>query len=182
MLTNDISDPDAPETFTVVAVNGALADANGNTAPIATSSGGFVRLVNFQITYTSPTAPGSDSFSYTISDGRGGTASAQVQVEVIPVFDYGDAPDSYGTLFDSDGTGTLLLARDLALFVMKRPTDYLPPMPMAMTSLARATKTAYLSHLSSAEVLVTCNWPLLPKHLVQCWMVGSILTRMEHSR
>lgn len=103
VLGNDIIAPDVQETLSVIALNGVNADASGNTPAIPTSGNGSVRLVGFQIKYTSPTLTGDDSFSYTISDGRGGTSTANVQVTILPAYDYGDAPDSYGTLLASNG-------------------------------------------------------------------------------
>jgi hypothetical protein len=73
VLANDTSDPDGNETLTVIAVGTTAQAANGSS----------VRLVNGQVLYTSPTITGTDSFTYTISDGRGGQATATVTVTVI---------------------------------------------------------------------------------------------------
>ena len=65
---------------------------------------------NNTVTYT-PAANyfGPDSFTYTISDGRGGTASATVSITVSPV---NDAPvandDSATTTQDTAGTVAVL--------------------------------------------------------------------------
>jgi hypothetical protein len=69
VLAND-SDPDG-DALTII---GVTAPANGSVSATAT-----------QITYT-PIARfvGTDTFSYTISDGRGGTATANVTVTVTP--------------------------------------------------------------------------------------------------
>ena len=74
VLANDTTEPDAGETLTVVAVGPA---ANGT-----------VTLVNGEVRYT-PAAnfSGTDSFTYTVSDGAGGTATATVTVTVTPVPD-----------------------------------------------------------------------------------------------
>ena len=103
VLGNDSSDPDGAETLTVIGVNGVAADASGNTPPASTTGGGSVRLEGFQIKYTSPAVTTSDSFSYTIGDGREASATAQVQVSVATAYDYGDAAESYGTRFANDG-------------------------------------------------------------------------------
>jgi MYXO-CTERM domain-containing protein len=70
VLANDSSAPDSGETLTITAV----------TAPLhgsATISGGTT------IKYTPTTTfVGDDSFTYTISDGNGGTASAVVDINV----------------------------------------------------------------------------------------------------
>jgi hypothetical protein len=103
VLGNDNSGPDAPEELVVVGVNGAVADGQGNSTAIATAGGGIVRLEGFQIKYTSPQLAGPDSFSYTIRDEGGAVASGTVQVNVAPIYDYGDAADSYATSFTANG-------------------------------------------------------------------------------
>jgi len=71
VLKNDSSLPDGPETLTVTTVS--------------TASHGTVTIVGGQVIYT-PTAGyvGPDSFTYTISDGNGGTATATVTLDVVP--------------------------------------------------------------------------------------------------
>lgn len=77
VLGNDSILPDVSingdETLTVVSVGPTAMAANGSS----------VKVVNGQILYTSPTITGNDSFTYTISDGRGGTATATVNVTVV---------------------------------------------------------------------------------------------------
>lgn len=71
VLGND-TDPDAGDTLTVVAVTQG---ANGSV----------VINANGTITYTPDAGfTGNDSFSYTISDGNGGSSTAQVTVTVTP--------------------------------------------------------------------------------------------------
>jgi len=72
--TND-TDPDG-DTLTVTAVS---AVTGGGTA--AVSGGGAT------VTYTAPATGGSKMFTYTVSDGRGGTSSATVTVavNVLPI-------------------------------------------------------------------------------------------------
>jgi VCBS repeat-containing protein len=74
VLTNDSILPDAGETLVVTVVGAA--------------THGTAALVSGQVQYT-PTANyfGADSFSYTISDGNGGTATATVNITVTPVND-----------------------------------------------------------------------------------------------
>jgi len=98
VLGND-SDVDG-DTLTVTAINGANIAAGG----VVTVTGGTVRLnADGTLTFT-PTANfnGSPSFTYTVSDGNGGTATATVSGSVTPV---NDAPvavnDSFTTLEDT---------------------------------------------------------------------------------
>lgn len=103
VVGNDSIAPDTGENLSVTALNGTAANGSGNTAAIPTTGGGSVRLEGFLIKYTSPGATGTDSFTYTVSDGRGGTSTATVQVNILPPLDYGDAPDTFGTLIFSNG-------------------------------------------------------------------------------
>ncbi len=103
VLNNDTSGPDAPEELVVVGLNSTLADEFGNTGFVSTAGGGAVRLDGHQIRYTSPQVAGPDLFSYTISDGRGGLATAFVHVNVAPIYDYGDAAENYATSFATNG-------------------------------------------------------------------------------
>ncbi|NJD67632.1 MAG: hypothetical protein FIA90_02990 [candidate division NC10 bacterium] len=73
-----------------IAVLGNDGDPDGDsltiTAVMQGSQGGTVTLNGVTVTYTSPTNwSGTDSFTYTISDGRGGTATASVTVTVNAV-------------------------------------------------------------------------------------------------
>ncbi len=100
VLAND-SDPDG-DTLTITAVS---SPAHG-TATI--TSGG--------ISYT-PAAgySGADSFTYTISDGRGGTATASVAVTVNPPADANQAPiavDDDGGVLKGYDTDIDVLAND----------------------------------------------------------------------
>ncbi|MCC6595427.1 MAG: tandem-95 repeat protein [Rhodanobacteraceae bacterium] len=72
-----------------IAVLGNDSDADGDPLTIVsvtTPLAGAVTISGNAIVYTSldPTFTGTDQFSYTISDGRGGTATANVAVLVIP--------------------------------------------------------------------------------------------------
>jgi hypothetical protein len=75
VLSND-TDPDSGQVLRVTAVGAA---AHGLTA---------IAVGGIGVTYTpAPDYFGSDSFQYTISDGRGGTATGTVSVTVDPVND-----------------------------------------------------------------------------------------------
>ncbi|MDV7213490.1 beta strand repeat-containing protein, partial [Azotobacter beijerinckii] len=101
LLANDSFAPDTGETLTVTAV----------TQPAV---GGSVTLVGGVVSFT-PTANwnGTTSFTYTLSDGNGGTDTATVSVTVTPVNDAPDAVnDSFTVAEDSGATVLNLLAND----------------------------------------------------------------------
>ena len=105
VLAND-SDPDG-DALTVSSF-AALSAHGGNVA--LDPDGGF--------TYTpAPDFNGSDSFAYTVSDGRGGSVSATVTIDVAAVDDPPLArDDTYTTEQDTPltvGSGTGVLANDL---------------------------------------------------------------------
>jgi len=64
-------------------------DSDPDSDPISISSiseaqyGSTLQIDDSQIQYTAPASATSDSFTYTISDGKGGTAQATVNVEVL---------------------------------------------------------------------------------------------------
>lgn len=72
VLANDSFAPDVNETLTVTGVSGG---AQGAVISVATGGG----AVNYK---PAPGFSGQDTFTYTISDGRGGTAQATVTVTV----------------------------------------------------------------------------------------------------
>jgi hypothetical protein len=101
VLTNDSIAPDTGETLTITAVtqgaNGSVAITGGGTTVSYTPNANFF---------------GSDSFTYTISDGNGGSDTATVSVTVTPVNDAPVAnagPDQTSSctgMVMLDGTGT----------------------------------------------------------------------------
>jgi uncharacterized protein (TIGR03382 family) len=80
VLTNDTFAPDVGETLTVTAVT---QPANGTVTLV----GGLVRFT------PAPNFFGTTTFTYTLSDGNGGSDSATVTVEVTPVNDAPNAND-----------------------------------------------------------------------------------------
>ncbi|QDU21945.1 Ig-like domain-containing protein [Urbifossiella limnaea] len=120
VLTNDSPAPDVGESLTVVSVGPA---ANG----VASLSGGVVRY--------SPNANynGPDSFSYTITDGHGGTATATVSVVVRPV---NDAPTATSDV--------LTVAEDAAATVVPvLDNDTFAPDTGETLSVAAVTQPAF---------------------------------------
>lgn len=91
IASNDIAttNEDSPVTINVLA-NDIDPDGDALTVSIAAAPANGVAVVNADntVTYT-PAANynGSDSFTYAVSDGRGGTASAAVTVTIIAVDD-----------------------------------------------------------------------------------------------
>ena len=83
VLANDSIAPDVEETLTIVSVGSNAAGDNGQTA-----QGGTVTISAGKVLYT-PKANffGTDTFSYTISDGNGGTSKATVTIVVNDVND-----------------------------------------------------------------------------------------------
>ncbi|WP_224360512.1 Ig-like domain-containing protein [Hyalangium versicolor] len=103
VLANDTTAPDTGETLTVVAV----------TQPV----GGTVTFTASNVSFTpTPNFFGSTTFTYTVSDGNGGTAVALVTMTVTPVNDPPDAVNDSFTV-PGDGVTTVLnvLANDTSL-------------------------------------------------------------------
>ncbi|MCV7221205.1 cadherin-like domain-containing protein, partial [Mycolicibacterium elephantis] len=82
-------------------------DVDGDALSVTTvgsADNGTVTLTDGVITYT-PDADfhGTDSFTYTIADGNGGTATAAVYVTVNPVNDAPEAEDDAVTVDEDSG-------------------------------------------------------------------------------
>ena len=87
--------PDAVEDILRSNINGSEfeidvldndTDANNDTLTVQSvgaARSGSVRLVNGRVLYTPPSFTASDTFNYTISDGRGGTDSADATIGVV---------------------------------------------------------------------------------------------------
>ncbi|MBN1210074.1 MAG: tandem-95 repeat protein, partial [Myxococcaceae bacterium] len=100
VLANDTSLPDGPEPLTIT---GTTQPANGTVTFTATD-----------VSFTpAPNFVGPTSFMYTISDGNGGTASATVNVSVVPVNAPPTANDDTFTVAEDSSVTTLdVLAND----------------------------------------------------------------------
>jgi len=100
ILANDTDAPDTGETLTATAVTQG---ANGSVAFTSTNVS-YTPNVNFF---------GTDSFTYTISDGNGGSDTATVHVTVANVNDNPDAVDDSATVNeDTAGNAVSVLAND----------------------------------------------------------------------
>jgi len=104
VLANDTLGPDSAETLVVTSVS---ATSQGGTVKVATGGNGvlYTPKANFV---------GADTFTYTISDGKGGTATGNVTVNVqvavpAPVV----TGESFTILEDSNETEFDVLANDL---------------------------------------------------------------------
>ncbi|HLB80297.1 MAG TPA: tandem-95 repeat protein, partial [Dongiaceae bacterium] len=90
-----VTDEDKPVT---IAVLGNDSDPNGDNLTVASvtqgANGSVAVNADNTVTYTpNPNFNGTDAFTYTVSDGRGGNATAQVALTVNPV---NDAPIAVG--------------------------------------------------------------------------------------
>ena len=95
----DDSATTAEDTPVIISVLANDSDPDGDPLSVTAATalnGSVVRDANGTITYT-PNANfnGTDTISYTISDGQGGTSNAQVAVTITPA---NDAPSRVGTL------------------------------------------------------------------------------------
>jgi subtilisin family serine protease len=119
---------DTPAAFNVVAND---TDVDGDTlTPISTGGsplGGVSINGNGTIQYTPPpNYSGSDSFSYTVSDGHGGTSSANVSVTVVAVNDAPTASPSawstpYGTAVTATLSGADIETCELSFSIVTKP-------------------------------------------------------------
>jgi hypothetical protein len=94
----------AEDTPLTVDVLGNDSDADNDPLTISSvtqGTNGTIAIVAGGVRYT-PRANfnGADSFSYTITDGRGGTASATVSINVTPVNDPPVAVNDFATIID----------------------------------------------------------------------------------
>ena len=102
VLANDSISPDAGETLTISAVT------QGTNGSVAITGGGT------GLTYT-PNANyfGPDSFTYTVSDGNGGSDTATVSITVTNVNDPPDAVNDSATMAEDSGANAInVLAND----------------------------------------------------------------------
>src|SRR5262245_6288527 len=110
VLANDTTVPDTDETLRIIAVG--TPDQGGS---VSIHDGTIVYRPRDSFVLT-------DRFTYTISDGRGGTATATVNVIVVPpsAADPHVHFDTYVTLPDSSAPGDLRVGQDFVLHVRVR--------------------------------------------------------------
>lgn len=142
---------------TALSVAGASLTANdtdvdgGSLSVVAVSASssqsGTVELVGSTVVYT-PAANfnGSDTFSYTVSDGRGGSAAATVTVNVTPVNDAPLAVDDRLRV-DVDSSGNLLA-------VLANDSD-VEGDSLAVTAVSAATRGVVTIGAAGANLIYT---------------------------
>ncbi len=92
-----------PESNPLAVTSATVAPAHGTVVVNANGTLGFTPALNFN---------GLDSFSYTISDGKGGFASAQVAVTVTPVNDAPVAVNDAATTDEEIAVNIAVLSND----------------------------------------------------------------------
>ena len=102
VLVNDSTAPDVGETLTITSVTQPTAGTGSVT--FAASSVTFTPAANFF---------GTTSFTYTISDGRGGTATGTVSITVTPVADTPSVTTA-STSEDTQTASGLVISRNAA--------------------------------------------------------------------
>ncbi len=116
-VARDDSATTAEDNAVTIAVLGNDSDVDGDgltvTAVTQGSNGSVALNANGTVTYT-PAANyhGPDSFTYTLSDGQGGTASATVRVTVTPVNDAPVARDDSATTAEDNAVIVAVLGND----------------------------------------------------------------------
>ncbi len=120
VLTNDV-DPDTSDVFSVTAVEGAAVDGTTGLVQVTLASGAIVTM-NADGTYNYDTngsfeslAVGettTDSFTYTMSDGNGGTDSATVTLTIQGA---NDAPQAFDDAATVGEAGALFVTGDNGL-------------------------------------------------------------------
>jgi hypothetical protein len=95
VLANDSDDPDSGETLTITSAGGAGGATLHGTVTISGNLVLYTPVEDYE---------GPDQFSYTISDGNGGTATATVFIEVVNFI----PTDITGTVYiDSNNNGAI---------------------------------------------------------------------------
>jgi hypothetical protein len=134
VLSNDT--PDNSQTGTsVLSVASVTPSVNGGTVTISGTSVIYTPKANFN---------GSDSFSYTLADGRGGSATATVNIVVTPV---NDAPVAVKDI------GAVLSNSTVTISVLDNDTDV--DGDTLTVSLASPTVTTTLGSATSNGTTVT---------------------------
>jgi hypothetical protein len=116
VAVNDVATT-AEETVVTIAVLANDSDANGDALTVTGvtqgANGAVVANPDNTLSYTpNVNFNGGDSFGYTISDGKGGTASATVSVTVTPVNDAPVAADDTASVGPNSAVTIPVLAND----------------------------------------------------------------------
>lgn len=146
-------DEDTTGAFLVMANDSSAPDTGEQISVTGTSfpSHGQVSLMSNVITYQ-PVANyfGTDQFTYTLSDGRGGTATGTVTVTIRPVNDPPTAVDDSFGVASGSGPNTLdVLANDSSA-----PDD---PEVVLITAVSTASQGTAAANAGGTAVLYTPN-------------------------
>ena len=127
----ETTDEDVPAAIDVLAND---ADPDGDALAVLSvtqPANGSVRNDGTDVTYTpDPNFQGTDSFSYTISDGNGGTDAASVTIRVVPVNDVPVAQSDFEATEEDTPVTVAVLANDtdpdgdpLSILSVTQPAD-----------------------------------------------------------
>ena len=100
--TGDVLLNDLDVDGDTVSVTSVSATDNGTSTVTSNSDGTFTYDPNGQFENLAPNQTGTDSFTYTISDGNGGTATGTVSIVINGVNDNAVGVDDSGALFTTD--------------------------------------------------------------------------------
>jgi DNA/RNA endonuclease G (NUC1) len=105
---SSITDEDTPVTLDVIANDTDLDGDSRTLESVASAANGSVTIVNGQVQYSpGPNFNGSDSFTYVVADGQGGSATGTVNITINPV---NDAPTANSQSASTDANTPLAVA------------------------------------------------------------------------
>lgn len=115
VANNDVATT-GPSNSTTISVLSNDSDPDGDTLTItgvsAVTGGGTATIYGTSIHFAAPAAPGTKTFTYNISDGRGGTASATVTVNVSAANRPPVAVNDVKTMNKGTSSSIVVLAND----------------------------------------------------------------------
>ncbi|ACV67860.1 beta strand repeat-containing protein [Desulfohalobium retbaense] len=118
LTTHILSNDSDPENNTLFITNIDTNLTNGKVSFDVDTEGNITNVVydpDNYYNYLNPGETATDTFSYTISDGYGGTDTAQVTIKIIGINDYPSAENdmqslNYGHLLATNNTGATILS------------------------------------------------------------------------
>ncbi|MCC6456176.1 MAG: tandem-95 repeat protein [Caldilineaceae bacterium] len=141
-----VTDEDTPVTIAVLANDSDPDDDELTVSAVSPAANGSVAIVGSEVTYT-PNANfnGADLFGYTVSDGHGGEASANVAITIHPI---NDAPVA------TNDTFSINVATQNSLLVLENDSDVDGD---TLTILAVGTGSQGTTAISGDEITYTPN-------------------------